>query len=354
MMVYVWGLLAAVQPAFRTAMDSSDVGIRVLMKLPAVAADVGLVLGVAYALRARPGWAAAAALAVALHPAVIDVGAWWGQYESVYVLAALVAYLLAVGGRPGWAAVALGVAVMTKPQALPFVVPFAAWYLARYGVRGSFRYGAVGAATVVVLWLPFVAAGGPVHYLQNLAAYQGGIFAILSLRAWNAWWLVQDAVGGGSFVGDSAAIAGPITLRMLGYIVAGLLEALVFVAVFRAPTARTLAIGIAAASLVAFAALTSMHERYAFAAVVFLALALPDARVRSIWLAFSVAYVANLLAAAPPTEAILAALPIRGPIATLGTVTILAATAAVLYVLLRASRREETSPALRGAPAAAT
>ena len=353
-LVYIWGFLAAVQPAFQTATDSSDTGIRILMKLPAVLADIGLAVGVAYALRSRPGWAAFAGLAIALHPAVIDVGAWWGQYESVYVLAGLVAYLLAVGGRPGWAAVALAVALMTKPQALPFLVPFAAWYLARYGLAGSIRFAAIGAAVIVVLWLPFLAAGGPLRYLDNLAAYQGGLFAVLSLRAWNMWWLVQDAIGGGSFIGDSVAIAGPVTPRMFGYVIAALLEALVFVSVWRSPTPRTLAIGIAAGSLVAFATLTTMHERYAFAALVFLALALPDLRVRWIWVVFSVAYTANILAATPPSHQVLNLLPIRGPLATIGTITILAVTAAVVYLLMDSSRRRDGAPAGNAAPIAAT
>ncbi len=132
-MVYVWGVLGSVEPAFRTVTDSSDAWIRSLMKLPATLADFGLAVGVGYALRARPWWAVVGALVIALHPAVIDVSAWWGQYESIYVLFGLVAYLLAVGGRPGWAAVALALAVMSKPQALPFLVPFAAWYLAQCG-----------------------------------------------------------------------------------------------------------------------------------------------------------------------------------------------------------------------------
>src|SRR6185369_4395320 len=85
----------------------------------------------AWHLRSTPRWAIAAALLIFLHPAVIDVSAWWGQYESIYVLFGAVAFVLAVRGHSLFAAVALAVAVMTKPQALPFLVPFAAWFLAR-------------------------------------------------------------------------------------------------------------------------------------------------------------------------------------------------------------------------------
>src|SRR5438876_6132881 len=150
-MVYVWGVLAAIEPAFRTVTNSADPFIRILMKLPATLADFGLAAGVALALRSQPRWAMAGFLGILLHPAVIYISAWWGQYESIYVLGALVAWLLAVRNRPGLAAVALAIAVMTKPQAVPLLVPFAAWYVARYGIARSVKFAAIGAVAIVLL-----------------------------------------------------------------------------------------------------------------------------------------------------------------------------------------------------------
>jgi dolichyl-phosphate-mannose-protein mannosyltransferase len=350
-MVYVWGVLAAIEPAFRTVTDSADPAIRALMKTPASLADLGLALGIAWALRERPWWAVIGALGIALHPAVVDVSAWWGQYESIFTLAALVAYLLAAGGRPGWAAVAIGVALMTKPQALPLAVPFAAWYLGRFGLRGSLRYAAVAAATALLVWLPFLPAGGPLAYARNLAEYQGDIFAVLSLRAWNPWWLVQEAYGGGQFIADGAAILGPITLRHIGYVAALLLEGVVFLTVLRHPSNRTLALGLAAAALVAFVALTTMHERYAYAALVFLAVLLPDRRVLALWLVFGAAFTLNLLAAAPPTDAIRSALPVSGPLGVAGSVVMTGCAAATVWLLLAEGRRRPAAePAAERGP----
>ena len=62
-MAYIWGLLAALDPAFRTATDSSDLAVRVVMKLPATLADFGLagLTGLTVsALRFSPAWAVAA------------------------------------------------------------------------------------------------------------------------------------------------------------------------------------------------------------------------------------------------------------------------------------------------------
>ena len=84
----------------------------------------------AFALRDRPRWAVIGAAAILLHPAVIDISAWWGQYESIYMLSALARRLCAVRGRNGLAAACWRSPLMTKPQALPFLLPFAAWFWA--------------------------------------------------------------------------------------------------------------------------------------------------------------------------------------------------------------------------------
>jgi Gpi18-like mannosyltransferase len=190
-MVYVVWALAHVVPAFGTAVDTGDLTARIAIKLPAAAADIGLALGVAYLLRARPRWAIGAALAVAFIPLTWYVSAWWGQFESIYVLLGLVAAILVLADHPILAAAALGLAVMTKPQALPFLVPFVAYALGSYGWRRAVVLGLVTGAVAAATWLPFLADGGPERYLGNLGQYQDGPFAVLSLRAWNAWWLIQ-------------------------------------------------------------------------------------------------------------------------------------------------------------------
>ena len=329
-MAYVWGLLAAVQPAFQTVTDGSDPAIRALMKLPASIADIGLALLVAFALRDRPHWAVIGAGAIALQPAVFDISAWWGQYESVYMLSALAAVIFAVQGRNGLAAALLAIALMTKPQVLPFLVPFAAWFWATGGWRGFARAALIGIAVIVALWLPFLAAGGPANYLKNLGEYQGEIFNILSLRAWNLWWLVQSLFAGGGFVADDIAFLGPVTLRHVGFGITGLLELLVAAAVLRDPRPRTLILGLAAATLVAFCFLTSMHERYAFGALIFLTLLIPETRVRWLAIAFAVVFTLNLLAAVPPTPEIASLLPVGGWLGIVGSVAMLWTLAATM------------------------
>jgi len=186
---------------------------------------------------------------------------------------------------------------------------------------------AILGVTALVLWLPFIPYGGPARYLETIAFYQNGNFAVLSMNAWNAWWLVQWAVGHGGFVSDIAPVVGPITPRHIGFAIAGLLALAIACKVYRRPTLQTLAIGIAATSLVTFTFLTTMHERYAYASIVFLAFALVDLRRIVLWFALGIVVTVNTFMAIPVPE-----WPFLGP---LGSVAMVALTVATLAVLFR-------------------
>ncbi len=342
-MAWIWGLLAAIEPAFKTIVDSSDPGIRALMKIPASLADIGLALLVAYALRARPWWAVTGAAIVLLHPAVIDVSAWWGQYESIYLLTALAAVVFALNGHNGFAAAAIAVCLMTKPQALPFILPFAAWFWAHGGIREIARTAVIGLAVIVVLWLPFIPAGGPLNYLHNLAEYQNSIFPYLSLNAWNIWWLMQIAAVGG-FAGDQVALIGPITLRLIGFVFTALLSIVVAILIVRDPRPRTFILGLAASTLIWFGFLTQMHERYAYGALIFLLLLIPERRIQWLCLAFGVVFTLNLWSAAPPAPVFRVWLPYPGLHSMVGAVAMLAITGLTLIWMSSPPRGDPDSP----------
>lgn len=332
-MAYVWAALAAVEPGFATATDASDVAIRTLMKVPASLADLGIAALLAYALRAHRPFAVFGAVAVLVHPAVVYVSAWWGQYESIFVLSALGAVVAALRGRNGPAAVLVAVSLMTKPQAVPFLIPFAAWFWASGGWREVAKAAALGGVVIVVLWLPFIPAGGPLGYLGNLASYQNEIFDVLSLRAWNPWWLIQEAAAGGAFIADDVAFLGPLTLRHVGYLVTGLLSLWIGRAILRDPAPRTLVLGLSASVLVFFTFMTQMHERYAYAAIVLLVLLLAEPPVRRLWLTLSVVFTLDLFAAIPATPTMGELLPVNGPLGIVGSVAMTALTVIAVATL---------------------
>jgi hypothetical protein len=334
-MVYVFWALAHLVPAFGTAADAGDLTARIALKIPAAVADLGLALGVAYLLRERPGRAVVGAMLIAFVPVTWYVSAWWGQFESIYVLLGLLAAILVLADHPLPAAAALGLAVMTKPQALPFLVPFAAYALGRYGWRRAAIFGVVTGAAAAATWLPFLADGGPSRYLGNVGRYQDEIIPVLSTRAWNAWWLVQEPATGGAFLSDTGRLLGPLTPRLIGYGLAGLGEMAVFLAVLRRPTRDGLLLGLAASVLVAFCFLTTMHERYAYGAVIFLAAA-TSGRVRpAAWSVLAVAATANVIAAGPPSTVPGSLIPLGGIVGIAGSVAVLLTAAAVAELLRR-------------------
>ncbi len=342
-MAYVWAALAAIQPAFATATDAADPALRALMKLPASVADIGLAAVVAFGLRDRAHWAAIGFAAVLLHPVVFYVSAWWGQYESIFTITAVGAILAAIGGRNGLAAALLAVSLMTKPQALPFVIPFAAWFwgtgLTQGGVRGALgevgRAALIGLVVMAVLWLPFMATGGPFGYIESLRHYQDEVFNALSLNAWNAWWLLQEGTPGQGFIADDVAFVGPLTLRTVGYLLTGVLSAYIAVLIARDPSPHRLIVGATASVLVFFTFMTQMHERYAFAAVVVATLLLPDRRLRWVWAALGVIVALNQIAAVPPSPDVASLLPVAGVLGVAGSVAIVAITAVFLVELGR-------------------
>ena len=298
-MVYVWGVLGALQPAFQTAIDASDATIRIFLKAPASLADIGLVLAAMWSLRDRPGWAIVGGLAVGLHPAFFSDSAWWGQTDALYILPAFIAFLFARAGKPIPAAIALGISVMTKPQAAIFLVPFAAFALRRLDRRQLLLSVGSLLATIAILWSPFILAGGPANYLRTVTALQTGAFASISIGAWNVWWMAGQVLPDNLLV-DSAPLLGPINAREIGIAIAVVGEIVVFLAVWSVPSPRRLALGLASATLIAFCVLTAMHERYSLGALVFLVPLLPDRRVLAIWVALSLGITANMLLTEPP------------------------------------------------------
>ena len=56
-MAWVWGALAAIEPAFKTVTDASDPWIATLMKMPLFLTDLGMAGLLVYAFRSRPLWA---------------------------------------------------------------------------------------------------------------------------------------------------------------------------------------------------------------------------------------------------------------------------------------------------------
>ncbi len=302
-------------------------------RIPSLLGELAIIAGLLTLLRQRPYLAVAAVLAVLLVPATWYLGAWWGQLDAVYVALCLWAAILATRDRPWLFAIVLGLAMMTKPQALFLAVPFAGYAIGRWGGRRACLVGLVAVAVALLTWLPFVPYGGVSDYLRNLDYYQNNQYPILSVRAWNPWWLLQEALAENRFVLNSSPVLGPFTPRDLGIGMTALAELVVFMGVLRRATAERLYLGLATATLVAFCLMTSMHERYAFASLVFLAPLLGRRSVIAAWGILAVTVSLNVVAGAPPDQ-IGPIVPLTGLTGTAGSISMSVATVITCALLL--------------------
>ena len=335
-LVAIFGALARAVPAFAVAPDAGDVVVRIALKVPPLLADVAIAAGLAVLLRPRRPLAVAAVLAFLLVPASWYLSAGWGQFDSIYVALCLWTAILAMRDRQLATGILLGLAMMTKPQALFLAAPFAGYLVGRWGLRRSVLVGLVAGAVAAATWLPFLPHGGLSAYLGDLDYYQNQLYPVLSARTWNAWWLVQEPLAGERWLSDSAPLLGPFTARHLGIAMTAIGELLVLVAVLRRPSRVNLLAGMAAATMVAFCLMTGLHERYAFPALVFLAPLLADRRIIAAWAVLATSTSLNLVAAAPPFDLPPGGLvPLAGPLGLAAAMANVAATGALLWLLVR-------------------
>jgi hypothetical protein len=232
------------------------------------------------------------------------------------------------------------------------VVPLGAWFLATTGWRGTVRAVVVGGLTIGVLWLPFLPFGGIGAYVDHLGIYANQTYDVISLRAWNPWWLAQLATGEADFVSDGVALLGPITLRWLGAAVGSILLLLIAVRLYRRPVPEALAWATAAAALGTFATLTTMHERYAYPALVFLVLLWPNRLALATWVALLVAITTNVVAAVPPSGGPGALVPLDGAVGALGAGAITACAVGCFAGLWIATRRDTSGDSAAATAAA--
>jgi hypothetical protein len=98
-----------------------------------------------------------------------------------------------------------------------------------------------------------------------------------------------------------------------------------------------------------------MHERYAYGALIFLLLLIPERRIAWLYLAFSVVFTLDLLSAAPPSRLFADWLPFGGAVSIIGSFVMIAITFLVLTWMTSQTREETAGPdhrvAVDGEPA---
>lgn len=168
--------------------------LNAFVKLPGVAAEIGLTLLLFALVRARLGVAAArlAAAAYWLNPAALFDASILGYLDTQYILPALAALAAAAAGWPAAAGTLVAAAILTKAQGL-FIAPavaLAIWTAGAPEKRGARLLAAIagGLALALAIVAPVVAAGGWPNMLQALGRL--ATHDMLSANAMNLWWVI--------------------------------------------------------------------------------------------------------------------------------------------------------------------
>lgn len=140
------------------------------LKLPVIAATVGLAYVVAAALRGAGAQADTCRRAWAFllfNPLILFTGAAWGQIDVIVTLLTVAALVLVWRGRWASSAALLALAVCAKPTPLPVALVVLAW-LASRAPREALRYAAVFLAwAAVFVVLPIAALGWSTTQIQH-------------------------------------------------------------------------------------------------------------------------------------------------------------------------------------------
>ena len=307
---YVLAVIGRIWQGLFAAHDAGFGALRVLVKIPAILADLGVgALLYFIALRFAGSRVAIGIAALYLfNPATIYISALWGQVDSISGgLALLAVYCLlrvadesTQGRQTAWivgAWLALGYSLLVKPQAavlLPLLAAFAFADKANRRTRLTATALGVLAALLLALVLtePFH-PGNPaaaMGWLLQKYAFGSSVYPYNSVNAFNLW-----ALRGTMWLPDNQYIL-LLPQYVWGVLLVLAALALVVWRYLQTATPQALLEGCAIATLAFFTLATRMHERYLYDGLLFTIACVPFAR-RYVWgaAALSVVLFANLV-----------------------------------------------------------
>lgn len=268
--ILIFGASGWVYTQFAPDHDRYQVLEHILIKLPAILADLGIIVllwALLHRLRNNKAGMIAGAI-YAFHPAAMYDTAVWGQTDSIFTLAMLGSLVAAVRGRWWWCGACAALAFFLKAQA---VVLFPTLLLVMIVARKQIIHIAAGGivATSAVL-LPY-AISGVVPGIIDMYVNSVGAYKNLSVGAFNLWRaLYADKAN----MEDTVLFFGLLPMRTVGLMLFATATAAILVTLWEpikrgltkhAPRdllAPFIAVGLTNAAF--FMLNTEMHERYLF------------------------------------------------------------------------------------------
>jgi Gpi18-like mannosyltransferase/uncharacterized membrane protein (UPF0136 family) len=285
---YVLAVVGKIWHAFFAAHDASFAILRMLVKLPAILADlgVGLLLYATVRRFSSAGLALGAAALYLFNPATIYISASWGQVDSISGgLALLAIYALLRSedrARTAWivfAWLSFASSLLIKPQAavlLPLLIAFAFTDPRRRRERTIATLVGIGAALLLALALtePFHPSNplAALTWLLQRYAFGSNVYPYNSVNAFNLW-----ALRGTLWMPDTQSILG-LPQYLWGLILTVAAIGLVVWRYLQERSDAALLQGCAIIALAFFVLATRMHERYLFNGLLFTIACIPFAR----------------------------------------------------------------------------
>jgi len=106
-----------------------------------------------------------AVLSVLFHPTFFYNSAYWGQIDAIPLFFVLVAsYLLLFSSRYLTSAIIFIAAILVKPTALVFVLPYSVYFLWKFGWIKSVRAFLLAQAVFILSFLPYISNQNVIFY----------------------------------------------------------------------------------------------------------------------------------------------------------------------------------------------
>lgn len=303
-MLVIAGLGQVQETLFSPSLQQNPAASRVLIKTPAILADLLTAVVLFLVLNRSLGSRAAriGSAVYAFNPAVWYNSAVWGQMDSVFTLLILGALACAMGRRWAWCGIWAALALLTKAQAV-IILPVLAVAMT-YRWKALVPVATAALSTVAVVMLPFLLGGRLVQVL-NVYLNSVGFYPVLTFNAYNIWYALYNGQQPESSLMFNLASYRSVGLAIFGAVTGWLLVSLRRTVrdIFRSNEAGLLLVLVT--SLIAYAFFqfnTEMHERYLFP---FIALGLPllfiSRRAAVYYCAASLLFFLNLLGVLPWT-----------------------------------------------------
>jgi len=232
--------------------------------------DAGLIFLIVKRFNASVGWALVGAGAFLFNPAVWFSMSIWGQTHVFSLFLFLAAVWLAETNRPTLSWIALGAAVLTRPQMLVFGLLFGAVLIRKFHLQENVRAISLAVVATFLMFAPFAmktSVSLPLDVMANNVHIQAGVGNASELRtvsqdAYSLWPLVTYIVDGSRgleriFSPSARPLVEGISYQSAGQLLtAAALLAVATLLIFRRQTDRGEYMPVLAVGMVAFLMLT--------------------------------------------------------------------------------------------------